>query len=257
MADMLTNRLSRWIKGVSVKTVNFIAPEEGGDVRAAAMAKSPDGRDYVRVDTDQHLFDATSIKDYPKIAHKIIIDKFRGKVIGEAPQNAFVKTLTAGEYAYGGKPLPTTEKSAKMRASSEIDNLLRAGEFLEHKADDGSHPEAVGGWDYYRTIFEVGGKFFEGKVNIQNNKKGRVFYDVTDVKEMSQGLMTQYDKSQGQFPKTKSSISQDGEKRNSQVRPLGCDFISLSHFLIWCRYRRCPELLLDLDSLRSCNAFRA
>jgi hypothetical protein len=28
MADMLTNRLSRWIKGVSVKTVNFIAPEE-------------------------------------------------------------------------------------------------------------------------------------------------------------------------------------------------------------------------------------
>ena len=35
MADTLTNRLSRWIKGVSVKTVNFIAPEEGGDLRAA------------------------------------------------------------------------------------------------------------------------------------------------------------------------------------------------------------------------------
>ena len=33
MADMLTNRLSRWIKGVSVKTVNFIAPEEGGDIK--------------------------------------------------------------------------------------------------------------------------------------------------------------------------------------------------------------------------------
>lgn len=35
MADTLKNRLSRWIKGVTVKTVNFIAPEEGGDVRAA------------------------------------------------------------------------------------------------------------------------------------------------------------------------------------------------------------------------------
>ena len=33
MADMLKNRLSRWIKGVSVKTVNFIAPEEGGDIK--------------------------------------------------------------------------------------------------------------------------------------------------------------------------------------------------------------------------------
>ena len=35
MADTLKNRLSRWIKGVSVEWVNFIAPEEGGDVRAA------------------------------------------------------------------------------------------------------------------------------------------------------------------------------------------------------------------------------
>jgi hypothetical protein len=35
MADALANRLGRWIKGVTVKTVNFIAPEEGGDVRAA------------------------------------------------------------------------------------------------------------------------------------------------------------------------------------------------------------------------------
>ena len=33
MTDMLKNRLSRWIKGVSVKTVNFIAPEEGGDIK--------------------------------------------------------------------------------------------------------------------------------------------------------------------------------------------------------------------------------
>lgn len=33
MADMLKNRLSRWIKGVSVKTVNFIAPEESGDIK--------------------------------------------------------------------------------------------------------------------------------------------------------------------------------------------------------------------------------
>lgn len=33
MADMLTKRLSRWIKSVSVKMVNFIAPEEGGDVK--------------------------------------------------------------------------------------------------------------------------------------------------------------------------------------------------------------------------------
>lgn len=32
--------------------------------------------------------------------------------------------------------------------------------------------------------------------------------------------MTQYDKSQGQFPKTVSSVTQKSENRNSRVRPL-------------------------------------
>jgi capsular polysaccharide biosynthesis protein len=37
---------------------------------------------------------------------------------------------------------------------------------------------------------------------------------------MSQGLMTQYDKSQGQFHKTGSSVTYNSESHNSQVRLL-------------------------------------
>ena len=48
MADTLKNCLSRWIKGVSVEWVNFIAPEEGGDVRAAKVGTTQATRPYLK-----------------------------------------------------------------------------------------------------------------------------------------------------------------------------------------------------------------
>ena len=104
----------------------FAGETGGGDgVReAAAMAKFSGGRDYVHVDTDQHLFDGKPEKEFPKIAHRVILDKFRGKVIGDAPQTAYVKTKSAGEFAYPGKPLDGVADAAKMRSAPELDNLL-------------------------------------------------------------------------------------------------------------------------------------
>ena len=194
---------------------------EGGGKNAAgrnngelkySVAKFRSGKDYVNVDVDQHLFDGKSEKEIQKIARKVIKDRFRGKVIGEVPKNAYVKTKTAEEFAYGGKPMEREVKEAKMRSSTELDNLLAVSEHKGHEKDNGSHPEAVGGWDYYETIFKVGDKLFTGKINIMNNKKGRVFYDVTGVKENTQGLMAQYGEPQGQFPGNVAQIvSQDGD----------------------------------------------
>lgn len=175
--------------------------EEGRQIVRYSIQAFADGTRFVHVDTDQALFDNAKEKDYPKIARRIILHRFRGKVVGgEKPQNAYVKTETAGEFAYPAKPLPREENSAKMRSAGELGNLLAVGEFAGHKADDGTHPEAIGGWDYYNTIFEVGGKFFEGKVNILTNKRGRVFHDVTDVKENSQGLKDQHGEPRALFP---------------------------------------------------------
>lgn len=176
-----------------------------------SVAKFSSGKNYVNVDVDQHLFDGKNGKEIQKIARKVIKDRFRGKVIGTTPKNAYVKTKTAEEFAYGGKPMEGEVKEAKMRSSTELDNLLAVSEHKWHENDNGSHPEAVGGWDYYETIFKVGDKLFTGKINIMNNKKGRVFYDVTSVKENTQGLMTQYGEPQGQFPgNTPQIVSQEG-----------------------------------------------
>ena len=63
-------------------------------------------------------------------------------------------------------------------------------------------------------MFEVGGKLFRGKVNVLNNRRGRVFHDVTDIKEDTRGLMDQYGKPQAQFPdvSTPASITQPGSE---------------------------------------------
>lgn len=63
MADTLKNRLSRWIKGVSVRTVNFIAPEEGGDLRAAKEIKAES-------DSKSALGEIAKGKDYGVLHNK-------------------------------------------------------------------------------------------------------------------------------------------------------------------------------------------
>ena len=118
----------------------------------------------------------------PRIARRVILDRFKGKVIGEEPQNAFVRTDGAEEYAYPRVHIYGETLEAKMRATGELDDMLRIATPDGHEPDDGHHPEAIGGWDYFRTIFEVGGKFYSGRFNIMNIARGRVFHDVTDVK---------------------------------------------------------------------------
>lgn len=77
--------------------------------------------------------------------------------------------------------MPDELKSAKMRASTELDNLLAVSDKIGNVPDDGRHPEATGGWDVYRTNFEVGGEMFSGEVKIKVTDKGRLFYDVTKI----------------------------------------------------------------------------
>ena len=40
------------------------------------------------------------------------------------------------------------------------------------------------GFDYYKTVFIVDGKVFEGLINIANSENGRVFYDITNIEEV-------------------------------------------------------------------------
>ena len=154
-----------------------------------SIRDASDGSKYVEVDTDQDIFDGAEEKNYPKIARDYINAHFKGRYVGEGEARAHVSAATASEYAYSAsrRNMSAESRTAKMRASTELDNLLTASSFTEHVSDDGRHPEAVGGWDRYRVAFSVSGRFFEGIVNVLNGNGYRRLYDITKIKEITNG----------------------------------------------------------------------
>lgn len=95
------------------------------------------GNQFVNVDTDQHLFDRKSIGEQNKIANKYILDNFReaGLTVGDSHIN--VTSKTANKYTHPRNQLPTGVKSAKMRSSTELDNLLKISKYQYSKKNDG------------------------------------------------------------------------------------------------------------------------
>ena len=142
-----------------------------------------DGTPYVRIDTDQEQFDGLSQNEIIREARKAILEKFRGKVIGSAANPAFVNRQSADEYTHPAKWVQQDTHIAKMRASTELDNLLRASTLIRHVEDDGRHERATGGWSTYRTLFSVDGQMYEGEIQIMHTERGRLFYDMTQIKK--------------------------------------------------------------------------
>ena len=186
-------------------------PTEGGGVKYSLMAFEKDGRRFVEIDQDQDRFDGHSADEYPAIAKEIIKEKFENRVIG-IDNNMFVNGAGRSEFAYPSKPIKEADiYEAKMRASAELDNLLDAGENFRNKPDgeDGHiHPDAIGGFDYFDTLFKIGKRYFEGRINIKNIKRGKLFTDVTQIKDVTQAIMSSYGSNpKSQFLRTSSMNS--------------------------------------------------
>ena len=142
-----------------------------------------DGTPYVRIDTDQERFDGLSLREMVTEARKAILEKFRGKVIGEGENRAYVNRRSADEYTHPANRRNISGMDATLHAAPEIDNLLRVSNFVEHTDHNADrHPEATGGWDIYHTIFSFGDKLYDGEIQIMNTDKGRLFYDITHIK---------------------------------------------------------------------------
>ena len=71
-----------------------------------------------------------------------------------------------------------------MRAAPELERLLRVSEYLRHEEDDGRHPDVTGGWNVYRTRFQIDERMFVGEVKIKNTDRGYLFYDITKIAEV-------------------------------------------------------------------------
>lgn len=148
----------------------------------------PDGEQITVIDQGQDAFIGQPKSRYPAIAKRILLDKFRGQTLPLSQNDlARFKTRQAGEYVYAGAQYDenSPEFEAKMRSAAELDHLLETAEYSHWMRDKKNHKEATLGFDYYTVKFIVGGHLFEGLVNIANSENGRIFYDITKVKEIS------------------------------------------------------------------------
>ena len=155
-----------------------------GNAQYSIQADS-NGKKYVNVDTDQHIFDGVEPRQYSKIANQYILDHFRGKVIGDT-NKAYVNKRTAEEFSHPANRRITQDvRNSKMKSSTELDNLMSASELIEHTDDDGRHPDATGGWDWYSVDFIVDGHPFNGTISVKNTDNGRIFYDMTKIRSLN------------------------------------------------------------------------
>ena len=69
-----------------------------------------------------------------------------------------------------------------------LGNLLKIAKYVGHQTDDGRHPDAVRGWDKYKTRFIVDGRTFEGEISLKLTQRGDVFYDITKIKDITPGM---------------------------------------------------------------------
>lgn len=155
-----------------------------------SIQTTADGNKYVKVDTNQDIFEGKNINEQIKIARRYILDNFRENGINFNESNIKVTSKTANEYTHPKNKLPQSTRESKIKASTELDNLLNVSEYQYSSKDDGRHSFAKDGWDYYKTVFEVNGVKFEGLINIAKDGNKKTFYDVTKIKRISQNRST-------------------------------------------------------------------
>lgn len=121
------------------------------------------------------------------------------KVIG-IDNKIFVNGDGVNEYIHSTKKVDQPTRVMKFTAAGELDNMLDAGQALPNEADGRDchvHPDAID-FSYFKTIFKVGGEYFEGIINIKNIKRGKLFKDVTKIKNITKDIVSSY----GQNPKS-------------------------------------------------------
>lgn len=164
-----------------------------------SLREFEDGTRFVDVEADPHVFDNMTVAQMNEHAKKILREKFMGKVIG-IDNKMFVNGEGVNEYLHPSKDIDEPTRIAKLTAAGELDNLLDAGKALPNRPDgeDGHiHPDTID-FSYFKTIFKIGNEYFEGIINIKNNKRGKLFKDVTKIKNITKDIVSSY----GQNPKS-------------------------------------------------------
>lgn len=147
--------------------------------------KKINGKDTVVVDTDQHIFDGVERADLGKTVSAYMKKRYRGRIVNGLAFTA----QSEREYTHSRDSKRLFNQTngayeAKMRASTELNNLVITGEFMQDET--AKHPQRIneGGVKRYKVSFVMSDKVFEGEMIIAIDKNGvGTFYDIVKIKE--------------------------------------------------------------------------
>ncbi len=145
-----------------------------------SIQQDANGNRYVKVDTDQDIFDGIDKKDYNKIAKMYMQDYLMGKTNLASIDTAIIDRKSASKYT--NPQQRTSYMSEKMQLTPELKNVLEIAQ-----KDSASLPTKENSkyksWEYYKFKFELGERNFEGTINIGIDKdRNKHFYEINKIR---------------------------------------------------------------------------
>lgn len=147
-----------------------------------------EGGKFVKVDTDQNIFEGVDKNDYSKIARMYMQDYLKGET--KLSDDDVVKIGNQGIKKYTNPSQKGEYKAEKMQLSTELKNVLEIAE----KVDEGLPTKDTSkfpNWEYYKIKFEIDGIPFEGLINIGIDKNGnKHFYEINKIHNTSNSYVS-------------------------------------------------------------------
>lgn len=172
------------------------------------------GNKYVKIDTDQKVFDGIDKKDYNQIAKMYMQDYLKGKTILNENDNANIGRKGINKYTNPNQQ--TKYLSEKMQLTPELKNVLEIAE----KVSEGTPTKDTTkfpNWEYYKFRFEIDGKHFEGLINIGVDKEGnKHFYEINKIHTTSNSYVSTNKSSS--TDSIKNSITSQSEDVNTTTK---------------------------------------
>lgn len=164
-------------------TEAYNSNNELNTINRYSIQEDNDGNKYIKVDTDQDIFDGIKTKDYSKIAKMYMQDYLMGKT--NLSDNDVVSIGNKGVNKYTNPKQNTYYMSEKMKLTPELKNALRVARkdsIALPTKDTSKYPN----WEYYKFRFELSGRNFEGTINIGVDKNGnKHFYEINKIRAIN------------------------------------------------------------------------
>lgn len=151
---------------------------ENNGVKFSIQEKN--GSKYVKVDTDQNIFEGVDPKDYNKIAKMYIEDYLLGETTLATNDYAEITKKTAKKYTNPGYNQANFQE--KMKLTPELKNVLKIATKVEESAPTKENSKFQK-WEYYKFDFMIDGKMFEGTINIGVTDGNKYLYEINKIHE--------------------------------------------------------------------------